>query len=139
MSQVSLLSVDVSQTPDIKGGSSDASAKGQAKSSTFSVAMEQHYPTKKVLESDGKVKQDGNLVSKAATSQEQNFGKDGSLKEAKVKRAEDAHTLPVPLLPEDEALIVDSTVNDDVHTLPVPVSPEEAALLTKLSLSLIHI
>ena len=133
MSQVSLLSVDVSQTPDIKGGSSDASAKGQAKSSTFSVAMEQHYPTKKVLESDGKVKQDGNLVSKAATSQEQNFGKDSSLKEAKVKRAEDAHTLPVPLLPEDETLIVDSTVNDDVHTLPVPVSPEEAALLTKLS------
>lgn len=133
MSQVSLLSVDVSQTPDIKGGSSDASAKGQAKSSTFSVAMEQHYPTKKVLESDGKVKQDGNLVSKAATSQEQNFDKDGSLKAVNVKRAEDAHTLPVPLLPEDEALIADSKANDDAHTLPVPVSPEEAALLTKLS------
>lgn len=133
MSQVSLLSVDVSQTPDIKGGSSDASVKGQAKSSTFSVSMEQHYPTKKVLESDGKVKQDGNLVSKAATSQEQNFGKDGSLKEAKVKRAEDAHTLPVPVSPEETALLTKLSSADDAHTLPVQISPENEYLRVKSS------
>tara|TARA_R110000744_G_scaffold209762_3_gene328736 strand:- start:2514 stop:4760 length:2247 start_codon:yes stop_codon:yes gene_type:complete len=148
MSQVNFLSADVGQTPDKQGAKGDASIKNQAKTQAFSDAMEQHYPSKTVAESDNKNKQGGNLTSKAADQQQQFISKDGALKQVKENQADDAHILPLPANDEslsaknensqnssmpfpidnESPLATDKTVNDDVDTLPLPI--DDKSLVT---------
>ncbi|WP_077286341.1 flagellar hook-length control protein FliK [Cognaticolwellia aestuarii] len=119
MSQVNLLSVDVGQSPDMKGSKGNSSIKNQAKGSAFSDEMAQHYPKKNQAESDGDINRNGKLVSKTAIEQ------------AKKVKAEDAHILPVPIDRDDKLVKVTVDTIDDQHTLPVPVTPETEALNTK--------
>ena len=119
MSQVNLLSVDVGQSPDMKGSKGNSSIKNQAKGSAFSDEMAQHYPKKNQAESDGDINRNGKLVSKTAIEQ------------AKKVKAEDAHILPVPIERDDKLVKVTADTIDDQHTLPVPVTPETEALIIK--------
>jgi len=135
MSQVSLLSVDVGQNRDMHGAKGDAPIRSQAKSSAFSDAMEQHYSSKKDTESDGKVKQDGNQVLKAATSPHQDNSSNGSIKPAKVKKTDGDHTLPVLLSKDDKSLTGKVTGSDDAHTLPLPLPTDDESLVTQSTAS----
>ncbi|AZQ85502.1 flagellar hook-length control protein FliK [Colwellia sp. Arc7-635] len=135
MSQVSLLSVDVSQSPDTQGGSGSLSNKNQAKSSAFSDAMEQHYSSREAKGADGKDKQDGNLVSKTATEQSPEYSDSNAdvIKKLKAAKEDDAHTLPVPIeVPDDDAL-KEKKSNDDAHTLPVPIFIEDDSIAPKIA------
>ena len=129
MSQMSLLSVDVSQTPDTQGGSGQLSTKNQAKSSAFSDAMEQHYSSREAKGADGKDKQDGNLVSTTATEQSKD---DNLIKKLKATKEDDAHTLPVPIEVSDDDLKAKKKPNDDAHTLPVPILIEDDSIAAKM-------
>ncbi|MGB2742278.1 MAG: flagellar hook-length control protein FliK [Cognaticolwellia sp.] len=115
MSQMNFVSVDVSQSSDMQGSNGNVAKKSQAKTSAFSDAMEQHYPKQKIADLDKNNKQNGNVVPKTAID------------------PNDAHTLPVPLQPEDDSLSGKLTANDDVHTLPVLASPDDKALKLKLN------
>lgn len=130
MSQVSLLSVDVGQTSELQGGKGDARIKSQANTSAFSDAMEQHYPPQKNVESNDKLKQNGNFASKAANLEQQTFNRDDSLKQDKLpKPSDDADILPVPLPIEDDVLTAKAQFKDGADLLPVP-TPIEDDLLT---------
>ena len=143
MSQVNLLSVDVGQSPDMKGSKGNASIKNQAKGSAFSDEMAQHYPKKNQAESDGDINRNGKLVSKTAIEQAKKvkaedahilpvpIERDDKLVKVKADTIDDQHTLPVPVTPETEALIIKADTVDDQHTLPVPVTPESEALIIK--------
>ncbi|MBA6389448.1 flagellar hook-length control protein FliK [Colwellia sp. BRX10-3] len=131
MSQVNLLSVDVGQNPDMQGSKGEAPIKSQAKANAFSDAMEQHYPRKSLAESDN-TKQGGNFASKAAEHQQQVIKNDGSLTPVKATKADDAHTLPVPLPIDDESLTSKLTASDSAHTLPVPFPIDNQSLAAQL-------
>ena len=143
MSQVNLLSVDVGQSPDMKGSKGNASIKNQAKGSAFSDEMAQHYPKKNQAESDGDINRNGKLVSKTAIEQAKKvkaedahilpvpIERDDKLVKVKADTIDDQHTLPVPVTPETEALIIKADTVDGQHTLPVPVTPESEALIIK--------
>jgi len=135
MSQVSLLSVDSGQSSDMKGVRGDSANKSEAKISAFSDAMEQHYPSKKDKEPAGKVKHDGNLVSKAAIQQPEVNSRNDALKPVKVTETDDAHTLPVPLPKDDESLTAKLIDNDNAHTLPVPLPTDDESLVTRSTAS----
>lgn len=122
MSQVNLLSVDVSQNSDIKGSNGNSSIKNQAKGGTFSDEMAQYYPKKNTTEQDGEIKRDGKLVSKTAIEQTK----------ADDEFSDDQHTLPVPVAPNDETLNTKVIANDEQYTLPVPVTPETEGLNNKV-------
>ncbi len=143
MSQVNLLSVDVGQSPDMKGGKGNTSIKNQVKGSAFSDEMAQHYPKKNQAEADGDINRNGKLVSKTAIEQAKKvkaedahilpvpIERDDKLVKVKADALDDQHTLPVPVTPETEALITKADIVDDQYTLPVPVTPETEALITK--------
>jgi len=136
MSQMSLLSVDVSQTPDTQGGSGSLSKKNEARSSTFSDAMEQHNSSRKTVEADGKDKHDGNIVSKTATDKSSDHRDKNAnvIKNIKAAKEEDVHTLPVPKEVSGDDALKEKKSNDDAHTLPVPLPLplDDAAIKEKL-------
>jgi flagellar hook-length control protein FliK len=136
MSQVNLLSVDVGQNPDIQGSKAEAPIKNQAKANAFSDAMKQHYPRKSLTESDNNTKQGGNFASKAAEHQQQVIKNDGSLTPVKAMKADDAHTLPVPLPKDNESLTsklpTNLPTNNSAHTLPVPFAIDSESLVAQL-------
>jgi hypothetical protein len=132
MSQVNLLSVDVGQNSDMQGSKGEAPIKNQAKANAFSNAMDQHYPRKSLAESDNNTKQGGNFASKAAEHQQQVIKDDDSLTSVKATKADDAHTLPVPLPIDDESLTDKLTASANAHTLPVPFPIDNESLAVQL-------
>lgn len=96
MSQVSLLSVDASQSSDTKGNVEKFITKKQTSESTFLSVMEQHYHEPGIKNSADKARENGNHEPKMANE----VDPVGNLAE-KIKESgsEESYTQPVPVAP----------------------------------------
>ena len=132
MSQLSLLSVEVGQGTDIKSSSAQSSLKKPTTETAFSDVIDQHYQEQKLESTNKKAKNSGNHEPVTAREAEQHHVLAESKEKIKGKIShssneqtpKDAHTLPVPILPEVETVKKGFGSGDDAHTLPVPILPE---------------
>ncbi len=136
MSQLSLLSVEVGQGTDIKSSSAQSSLKKPTTETAFSDVIDQHYQEQKLESTNKKAKNSGNHEPVTAKEAEQHHALVESKEKIKGKinhsnneqAPKDAHTLPVPILPEVETVKKGLGSGDDAHTLPVPILPEVESL-----------
>jgi len=136
MSQLSLLSVEVGQGTDIKSSSAQSSLKKPTTETAFSDVIDQHYQEQKLESTNKKAKNSGNHEPVTAKEAEQHHALAESKEKIKGKIShsnneqtpKDAHTLPVPILPEVETVKKGLGSGDDAHTLPVPILPEVESL-----------
>ncbi len=140
MSQVSLLSVDVAQTPDLKGAKGDSSIIGQAKSSAFSDAMEQHYPKKEPAVKQTKSEENGNSASKAANNQppvDKSTIETKQVKSIEVKSdgpisKPEAEKVNTDKIQVDKPLATAGLDSRNAHVLSVPSPIDNLALIEQL-------
>ena len=141
MSQLNLLSVEVANSPGVKGSSAADPKSMKTTETDFSDVIEQHYQEQKSESSNEKTKQSGNNDLKAASEVKDNLVSTEVIKEAssqdiienkepvQKKKLAEEHILPVPIVVELESAVKNSAVSDDADVFPTSIS----ALTTKLS------
>jgi len=137
MSQMNLLSVELSQAPEIQSGNSEAPVKSQAKSRAFSDTMAQLYPSKTVEDSSGKAKQGGNFGSKAASEQAEVTKVDDSQRSSDEQSITSNDVNILPLSIDEESLAATLSGNDDVLIVPVPLPTDNVSLTTQSTATLV--
>jgi flagellar hook-length control protein FliK len=118
MSKLSLLSVEISQSTDVKGSNANKPADNKKTETTFSDIIEQHNQQQKADSASKKVNDSGNDEVKAVNDTP------GKLIEGvKDKTPKDEeHTLPVPIIYEAEHVVKAADVEGNLEALLITTS-----------------
>jgi flagellar hook-length control protein FliK len=126
MSKLSLLSVEVSQSTDIKSSNANKPVDKKSTETTFSDIIKQHNQEQKVASAAKQVSHSGNDEDKAVDGNLRNLIENVKNKSDVEKVSEDEeHTLPVPIIYEAEQVEKTTDVKGNLEVLSMTASSVE--------------